>query len=272
MDNAPIRALIADDELLARSTLRLLLGGDPDVDVVGESSSGADAIVKIRALAPDLVFLDIQMSNKTGFDVLAEIEPAERPAIIFVTAFDTHALRAFEVQALDYLLKPFDDERFARALDRAKTHIRQRRAHELARQIVAAFGQGPPQAPSAGAAAAPGPAAAPRYLDRIAIKNGPNVSLLPAEQIDWIEAEDYYVQVHAGGEAHLLRESMRKMEAQLSPQRFVRIHRSVIVNIERVRKLRTLSNGEYSVVLKDGTELRLSRSRRDALCAMLGVP
>ncbi len=256
MNSAPVRVLVVDDEALARATLRLLLQRDPEVELVGESPNGVDAVAKIRALAPDLVFLDIQMAKKTGFEVLAEIEEPRRPLLIFVTAYDAHALRAFEVQALDYLLKPFDDDRFARSLARGKDAVRQRHAHELARRLVAVFAT----------AAAPSPAP-----ERLAVKDGSRVRFIPVADLDWIEADDYYAKLHARGEIHLHRESLRDLEAQLDPRRFVRIHRSTIVNLERVKELRTLPSGEGLVLLQDGTELRLSRSRREQLCALLGL-
>src|SRR6185503_12127267 len=176
----------------------------------------------------------------------------------------------FEVHALDYLLKPFDDDRFALALTRAKAHIRSLRAHDLARQLVAVLGSAPPRGP-APLPSTPPSTPPPRPQGRIAIKSGARVSFLPVQEIDWIEAEDYYVELHAGGASHLIRESMRDMEAQLDPQKFVRIHRSTIVNLDRVKELRTLLGGEYAVVLADGTELKCSRSRRDHICALLGL-
>jgi two-component system LytT family response regulator len=272
LDNAGIRILLVDDEPLARGALRLLLRDDPEAAIVGEAGDGESALRKIRDLEPDLVFLDIQMARKTGFEVLAAIEEPRRPAVIFVTAFDAHALQAFEVQALDYLLKPFDDERFAKAFARAKTHIRQRRAHAIAEQLVAALGPRPRSAPPPSPSPLPAnvPQAAPG-ADRIAIRSGGRVFFLPVGDIDWIAAEDYYVEVHAGKESHLVRESMRDMEARLDPRRFVRIHRSAIVNVERIREMRTVASGEYEVILSDGTELKLSRSRRDQICALLGI-
>lgn len=259
----PIRALIVDDEPLARSTLRILLAADPEIFIAGEAGSGREAAAAIRREPPDLLFLDVQMPGMDGFGVLAEVDASRIGAIVFVTAFDTHAVRAFEVNALDYLLKPFDDERFHRALERAKAQIRRGRTEELARKLVAVLGKGPPSSTPQ-----PQPAA---HLQRIALKSSQRVSFLPVAEIDWIEAEDYYVEIHASGQSHLLRESMRDLEAQLDPAKFFRIHRSAIVNVTRIKEVRPLSHGEGLVVLHDGTELKVSRSRKEQLFALLGL-
>jgi two-component system LytT family response regulator len=261
----PIRTLLVDDEPLARSTLRVLLAADPEIAVVGEHGNGRDAALAIRRDPPDLLFLDVQMPGMDGFRVLEEAGAASRiGAVVFVTAFEAHAVRAFEVSAVDYLLKPFDDDRFQRALARAKAHVRRGRTEEIARKLAAVLGAvAPPPAP---------PEARPAsHLSRIAIRSAQRVTFVPVADVDWIEAEDYYVAIHAGGKAHLLRESMRDLEAQLDPGRFFRVHRSAIVNVLRIREVRALTHGEGVVVLQDGTELKVSRGRKEQLYALLGL-
>jgi two-component system LytT family response regulator len=267
-----IRALIVDDEVLARRTVRLLLEADPELEIVGECGTGREAVERLQRETPDLLFLDVQMPGVDGFEVLRQVGPERIPAIVFVTAFDQHALRAFEVQAIDYLLKPFDDERFARTLARAKALIRQGRVHDMARKMAAML-----EAVESSRATPPPPAATPRvlpapYLERLAVKDGHRISLLPTVDVDWIEAEDYYVQIHVGGKSYLLREPLKELEAKLDPRQFVRIHRSTIVNVNRVRELQPLVYGESVVILHDGTRLKLSRTRRDHLHALLGLP
>ncbi|HEV2860626.1 MAG TPA: LytTR family DNA-binding domain-containing protein [Pyrinomonadaceae bacterium] len=261
-----IRTLIVDDEPLARRNIRLLLEGDPEIDIVGEAASGREALSLIREHSPDLVFLDIQMPETDGFGVLERIEAAQMPVVVFVTAFDRYALRAFEFHALDYLLKPFDDARFEKALRRAKLQVEQRDIKDLSRRLIALLeGRGEP-AP-ADAEAREGP----RYLSRLLVKSAGRVFFLKADEIDYVGAEDYYVRVHVGRKGHLLRETMNELESKLDPAQFVRIHRSTIVNLERIRELQQLFNGEYVVVLRDGTELKLSRSRREHLERLLGA-
>jgi len=257
-----IRTLVVDDEPLARRNLRLLLASDADIEVIGEAASGREALELIRDSAPDLVFLDIQMPELDGFGVLEKIEAAEMPVVVFVTAFDRYALRAFEFHALDYLLKPFDDARFEKALRRAKEQVAQRDIKDLSSRLIALLeGRGEPS----------GEANQPRYLSRLLIKSAGRVFFLKADEIDYVSAEDYYVRLHVGRKGHLLRETMGELESKLDPARFVRIHRSTIVNLERVRELQPLFNGEYAVLLSDGTELKLSRSRREHLERLLGA-
>jgi two-component system LytT family response regulator len=247
-----IRALIVDDEPIARSNLRAMLRGYSDVELIGECGGGAQAVRTIQADPPDLLFLDVQMPEMSGFDVLRRVDLARIPAIVFVTAYDQYALRAFEVQALDYLLKPFDDERFAQALDRARTQIEQREAAGLKQRLLALLG---------GEAKPPGP----RREDEVKflIKTASRIFFVKAEEIDWIEAADYYVCLHVGGQSHMLRETMAEMEAKLDPERFCRIHRSTIVNLSRVRQVQPRPGGEYVVVLADDATLRLSRGRKE---------
>ncbi len=258
-----IRTLVVDDEPLARRNLRLLLAGDADIEVVGEAASGREGLEMIRDYSPDLVLLDIQMPELDGFGVLEKIEAAEMPVVVFVTAFDRYALRAFEFHALDYLLKPFDDARFEKALRRAKEQVAQRDIKDLSRRLISLLeGRGETPAAEAGQ---------PRYLTRLLIKSAGRVFFLKADEIDYVSAEDYYVRLHVGRKGHLLRETMGELESKLDPARFVRIHRSTIVNLERVRELQPLFNGEYAVLLSDGTELKLSRSRREHLERLLGA-
>ena len=234
-----IRALVVDDEPLARSNILHLLRADPEVEILGECDSATAALDAIRTRKPDLVFLDVRMPEYDGFDVLEMLGGDAPPAVIFVTAYDQYALKAFETGALDYLLKPFNNARFARALERAKERIALRR-------------QGPAR------------------IDRLTIKNAGCVVFLPVADIDWIGAADYYASLHVGMKAHLMRRSMNDLESDLDPARFCRIHRSAIVNLDRVRELRFDSEAEYELVLADGTKLRLSRRYRKALQARLG--
>ncbi|WP_434048753.1 LytR/AlgR family response regulator transcription factor [Sorangium cellulosum] len=269
-----IRAVIVDDEPLAREGIRMLLAGDPEVAIAAESGDGPGALELIRRLRPDLVFLDVQMPEMNGFEVMASLPPGELPAVIFVTAFDRYALRAFEVHALDYLLKPFDDDRFYDALRRAKAHLRLSRMSDLSQRLLSLLqSYGDPAAAAAAARAREGaaagsepPAAGPPR--RLAIKDGCRVVFLSVDEIDWIEAADYYVQIHAGGKSYLHRETMNSVEGKLDPARFVRIHRSAIVNRDRIKELRTQGRRETVVVLAGGAELKVARSHREKLSAL----
>jgi two-component system LytT family response regulator len=231
---APIHALVVDDESLARSNLTVLLRADPDIASVTECGSGIEAVEEIRKSKPDLVFLDVQMPECGGFDVL-ELLGNDLPIIIFVTAHDEYALRAFETGALDYLLKPFDNARFGRALHRAKDKL----AH---------------YAPSA-----------PRPAQRLVIKNRTQVLFLNIADIDWIEAAGYYACVHVGSDTHIIRRTLLDLEQDLGSERFSRIHRSVIVNLDRIQGLEVQNGGEYEVVLKSKVRLQLSRRFRKTL-------
>ena len=250
-----IRTLIVDDMPPARRRLRRHLEQAEDFEIVGECGDGASAIGSIRSLRPDLVFLDVQMPEIDGFGVIAALEPATRPAIMFVTAHDEHALRAFEVHALDYLLKPFDSERFESALQRARGQLLHRSQHSLDHRFDALLAQLRPEA---------------RWLRRVAVKTRGRTRVVSVDDIDWIGAEGNYLSLHVGGEQHLIRETMNAFEQQLDPQRFVRIHRSTIVNLDRVKELTPLFNADQCVLLKDGTELTLSRSYHDRVKALLG--
>ena len=236
---AKIRALVVDDEPLARSNLTVLLRIDPEIETVRECDSGMEALAEIRATKPDMVFLDVQMPECDGFDVLEMLGGELPPAVVFVTAYDRYALRAFEAGALDYILKPFDNNRFERALGRAKERIR----HGKDR----------------------------RKADRLAIKSAGQIWFLKISEIDWIEAADYYACLHVGTKTHLLRRSMSELEQELDESVFCRIHRSTIVNIDRIRGLKVSEDGEYEVLLDTGAGFRLSRRYRKELQLRLGL-
>ena len=244
-----------DDEPLARERIRRLLQKEADIEIVGECADGNEALAAIGEQQPDLVFLDVQMPELDGFGVLEQLGREATPAIVFVTAHDRFALRAFEVHALDYLLKPFDGERFRKALERARDRIQHRQTGDLSRRIsdlLADFKSGaPPQ-------------------NRLAVKSGGRVLFLKIEDIDWVEAADNYVNLHIGNEAHLHRETMTAMEGKLPADKFMRVSRSTIVNIERIKELQPLFHGEYAVILRNGTRLTLSRSHREELNRLLG--
>ena len=259
-----ITTLIVDDEPLARRNIRLLLKDDREIEIVGEAANGREALALIKEHSPDLIFLDIQMPELDGFGVLESIEAERLPAIVFVTAFDQYALKAFEFHALDYLLKPFDDARFEKALRQAKLQLSQRELKDLSQRLVALLDAHGRREGNTGE-----PIPQPQYLSRLLIKSKGRVFFLKTDEIDYVQAEDYYVKLHVGRKGHLLRETMNEMEAKLDPATFLRIHRSTIVNIERIRELQQHFNGEYIVVLHDGSEHKLSRSRREQLQTLL---
>lgn len=245
MNAAQLRAVIIDDEPLARDSIRAMLEPERDVVVAGEAS-GDGAAALIARTRPDIMFLDIQMPDVDGFALLQQIGPDAVPAVVFVTAYDRYALRAFEAHAIDYLLKPFDDARFHDALDRARERARSRRSGEVDSRLAELLADRRRVEPS-------------RFLVRAREKS----IVIDAEDIDWIEAADYYVSLHVGKSSHLLRQTMNEIEAQLDPARFFRVHRSAIVNIDRVREIHPMFRGDSVVILADGTRVRLSRSRRD---------
>ena len=266
-----VRVAIVDDEPLARRTLRVLLSPVDGVEIVGEAGNGAEAVEVIRGAAPDLVFLDVQMPEMDGFEVLKTLGPAA-PAVVFVTAFDEHAVSAFDANAADYLLKPFDDERFHRALARARARIGDARVRELAGRLAHLLSPSAATAsPSASAVEAPPSVVPAGFAEWIVVKKNHRVTLLDTAMIDWIEASDYVVRIHAGPAVHVLREPIADLEKRLDPRRFFRVHRSTIVNLASVKELQPLFHGEYVVIMRDGTELRLSRSRRDRLQQLLGA-
>ena len=251
----PIRAFIVDDEPLAREWLRTLLSEEPGVALVGEARDGREAITKLLETKPDLLFLDVQMPELDGFDVLRALDTEALPVVIFVTAYDAHALKAFEVHALDYLLKPFERDRFRVAMERARERLAPRAGEAAARRLVELL-------ETLGAKA--------RGLDRVAVKTDGVVKLVRLSDVDFIEASGRYVTLHVGVEQHLLRETMNELEAKLDAKAFARVHRSAIVNLDRVKELKTESHGEVTIVLSDGRTLRWSRSYRERLEALLG--
>jgi len=234
----PIGTLVVDDEPLARANIMSRLLTDPEILILGECSSGTSAVKAVRELRPSLLFLDVQMPGCDGFGVLEELGADVPPAIVFVTAYDQYALKAFEAEALDYLLKPYDNARFFRVLSRAKALLARRQAEN-------------------------------GRLERIMVTSAGRISFLRAEEIDWIEAADYYSGLHLGTRTHLLRRSMAELERDLEPERFCRIHRSTIVNLTRVRDLCRDIDGEYEVVLRDETRLKVSRGYREKLQAAM---
>jgi len=260
-----IRTLIVDDEPVARAGLRKLLAAEPGIDVIGEAADGKRAVAAVRELRPDLLLLDVQMPGMNGFEVLDAIGPRAVPAIVFVTAYDQFAVRAFEIQALDYLLKPFDDERFTTVIGRVREHLRQRREGRLARRLAGLLAHYEARAGLASAPSPHNPVDGSPYPTRIMVRTGGRVFFQPVSEIDWIEAADYYARVHAGSEAHLLRESLAALEERLDPASFVRIHRSAIVNVERVKEVRLDWRNRHVVVLRNGTTLPLSRRRKEEL-------
>jgi len=266
-----IRALIVDDEQLARRGIRARLERAGGYTVVAECASGREAVAAIREHAPSVVFLDVQMPGVDGFGVIEEIGADKMPVVIFVTAHDTHALRAFEAHAFDYLLKPIDDVRFATTIERVRRRVIEREESEVARRLAALMQDLRP----ALAAAESGqrksePAEAPAQPNRIVIRDRDRVLFVDVSDIDWIGADGDYVRIHTGGKSHLVRDTMAAMEQRLDSASFVRIHRSAIVNVSRIRELRPYSSREYAVILNDGTRLRLSRRYRDRLRVHFG--
>jgi len=246
MTVSSIKALIVDDEPLARDRIREMLKDHPEVEVIAEARNGREAIDSVANHNPDLVFLDIQMPDLDGFDVLRNLDVAQLPVIIFVTAYDQYALRAFDVHAVDYLTKPFDRERFAAAVEQAKVYLKGAKEPDTARILHML------QELKAGT----------RYLERFAIKNGETVFFVRAEDVDAIEAQGNYVRLNLAGSSHLLRDTLNNIESQINPRMFVRIHRRTIVNIDRIKEVQTWARGEYRVVLSTGAHYTLSRGYR----------
>ena len=245
-----IRALIVDDEKPARRRLVELLGREPDIEVTGEARDGREAVDLVRSQAPDLMFLDIQMPDLDGFAVLSALDPEQQPVTVFVTAYDRYAIQAFEAHAIDYLLKPFSDQRFEGALRRACQFLRSRAVGEAQHGLAPALEERAGSEPRHG------------FLDRFVLKGAGRVTFLGVEDVDWIEASGVYVNLHVGPRSHLYRSSLAHLLQRLDPERFVRVHRSVAVNTTRIRELQPRSHGDYTVVLKDGTELVMSRGFR----------
>ncbi|MFP2959719.1 LytR/AlgR family response regulator transcription factor [Myxococcus sp. 1LA] len=253
----PLKVLVADDEPLARQRLRALLATEPDVELVGEADNGAEAVRLVLSRAPDVLLLDVEMPAGDGFEVLRALPPESLPVVVFVTAWQRYALQAFEAQALDFLLKPYDRERFRAALARAREQVRLvRRSEAVARQEALLSGLAMAEAP----------------LRRLPVKVDGRIRFIECAAITHVEADANYVRVHAGGEQHVLRETLTHLEERLDPRRFLRVHRSVLVNLDHVRELETLSQGEYLLVLgTDGTAVRTGRSHRARVEAALGL-
>ena len=250
-----IKVLVVDDEPLARERLTTLLSQEPDVEQITPARDGEEAITTIHDDSPDLVFLDVQMPQMNGFDVIEAVGSDKMPLVIFVTAYDQHALKAFQVRALDYLLKPFDRERFTDALQRARKQLERDETGDLGRRLLALVKDLRRDQPRS---------------DRLVVKSGGRLFFLRADEIDWVEAAGNYVRLHVGPASHLLRETMNAIEGRLDPEKFFRIHRSRIVNMERIQELQPWLNGEYAVLLRTGTRLTLSRGYREKLQDRLG--
>jgi two-component system, LytTR family, response regulator len=269
---AALGALIVDDEPLARQAIRLALERDRDVHVVAECGNGNDALEVIGREAVELLFLDVRMPGLDGLEALGRL--ATPPTTVLITAFADHAVTAFDLDVVDYVLKPFDDQRFLRAVERAKRHARARvdddsagtapHGRRAAGSPRRARGSGPPHGDGLVKAAS--------ALERLVIRNGSRITTLAIEDIDWIEAQDYYAEIHASGHTYLVRQSLQKLAASLDADRFVRIHRKTIVNVRRVKELEPMFHGEYVVFLHDGTRLKLSRTFKGHLGRLLGLP
>ena len=251
----PIKTLIVEDEPLARERLKMYLADEPDVEIIGECADGRQAVSAIRSLDPDLVFLDIQLPELDGFGVVEEVGAERMPVVVFVTAYDQHAMRAFDVYALDYLLKPYKRERLRRAVERARAQVLRGKGEALSEQLISLL-----------ESVRPGP----RHVERLMIKSPGRVYFIRSDEIDWIESEGNYVRIHAGKESHFLRDTLGGMEARLDQQKFVRIHRSTIVNVESIKELQPLFSGDYVVILYAGERLTMSRSHKEKLLSLFG--
>jgi two-component system LytT family response regulator len=274
-ERKPIRVLIVDDEPLARQRVEDLLDAEEAVEIVASVDNGTAAVDAVRSLHPDLVFLDVQMPGKTGIDVVREVGPDEMPATIFVTAYDRYALQAFDLAAVDYLVKPFDDERFEQAFRRARRHVELEEMGELRERLLAVLDTGPRAGAPAGDGVQAGTASPPRsdtpYLERIAVEMRGKVRVVPVAQIEYITASGPYVELHTSERAYLIREAIQTLEQRLDPNRFLRIHRSIIVRVDLIDTFHRGAGGDYEVQLKSGVRLRVSRSRREELERRLGV-
>ena len=250
-----IRVLVVDDEPLAREGLRLHLDAYDDVRVVGEASDGEEAVRRIKELSPDAVLLDVQMPGLDGFGVVDTVGAERMPPVVFVTAYDEFALRAFEAHALDYVMKPVDPDRLARAFERVRERLQHRHAADEEQRVLGLLESLREEG---------------RYLERVAVRNGERIVLLRADEIDYIEAAGNYARIHGNKSEYLLRETMTGLEARLDPREFIRIHRSTIVRTDRIRELEPLFQGDYLVILSDGTRLTSSRSYREGLQQLMG--
>jgi two-component system LytT family response regulator len=266
-----IRTMIVDDEPLALRGLKLRLAEFPEIEIVGEAANGREAVKQIRALSPDLVFLDIQMPGLDGFGVVRALIGAPAPLFVFVTAYDKYAIEAFEANALDYLVKPVEEERLKDALHRAREAIKQRTAATRESRLVELLASlsDDERDRIKELIAEPAWAGKDRYAERLSFKDGSKVVVLNADEIDWIDAAGDYMCIHAGGKTHIIRETMKTLQNRLDPSRFQRVHRSAIVNVKKVRELHPHSNGEYFLILEGGQELKLSRSYKDVVARFL---
>jgi two-component system, LytTR family, response regulator len=279
-DARPVRVLIVDDEPLARRRVAELLKEEGGVEIVGMATSGAEAIAAIRAERPDVVFLDVQMPDGTGLDVLREVGPEAMPVTVFVTAYDQYALRAFDAAAIDYLVKPFDDERFELAFRRAKRAVELGAVSRLSGQLIAALqavegsgGAARPTEPAPAPGASPGVEDAPRqgYLERFAVESRGQVRVVPLSKVLYITASGPYAELHTAERTHLIREQMQVLEDRLDPELFFRVHRSAIVRFDLIESLTRNASGDYTVQLKGGVTLKVSRSRSDELERRMGL-
>ena len=252
-----LTALVVDDEPLAREGLRMLLSGDPEIAGIHEARDGREAVAAVHELRPDLVFLDVQMPEMDGFAVAREVGPENMPAVIFVTAHDRFAIQAFEINAIDYLLKPVTGQRFAQALERAKARLRAKAPDDTSRQILGLLET----------------LASPRaYVKRLAVRTAGKTVFVDLDEVDWIEAAENYVQLHAGRAVHLLHVAMNTVEKSLNPEVFLRIHRSIIVNIQRIREMQPALHGEYVITLQNGVRLQSGRNYNSRLKALAANP
>jgi len=253
----PLTVLIVDDEPLAREGLRMLLTDDPEISAVQEAKNGSEAVECIRAARPDLVFLDVQMPEMDGFSVVHQIGPEQMPAVVFVTAHDQYAIRAFEINAIDYLLKPVTAERFGQSLTRAKARLRSSEADQESRQILSLLET---------------IASPPRYLKRMAVQSAGKTTFVSVEDVDWIRAAENYVELHVAQACHLLHVAMNTLEKSLDPETFVRIHRSLIVNLRQVKQIQPASHGEYVLLLHSGVRLQSGRTYHERIKALTANP
>ena len=265
----PLRTVIVDDESLARRGLRLRLENDQRIDIVAECSNGAEALKAVSELSPDLMFLDIQMPGMDGFGVVSKLQADAMPLVIFATAFDEFAVDAFEVNAIDYVLKPIDDSRLECAVARAARAYEQAELGNQKRNLMSACMQLTGASAAAVETIARGEAAS--YPDKLSIRDGDEINLVRVDDIDWIDAAGDYMCVHADNITYIMRSTMKQLEAMLNPVQFLRIHRSTIVNVDRIARAQSLSNGEYLLALNEGTQLKVSRSYRDKVKALTGT-
>ncbi|UCG85440.1 MAG: response regulator transcription factor [Gemmatimonadota bacterium] len=262
-----LQVLVVDDEPLARSGMTTLLEKDPELEVAAECANGRTAVEAILELQPDLVLLDIQMPEMDGFEVLRAVGTERMPPVVFVTAYDQFAVRAFEVNALDYLLKPFDDERFARAIDRAKQSIRRPDVGELSKRLLRLLDAAERTTANNATNAYD---RSGTHLARLVVKDAGRVFFVRTDEIDWIQAASYYVKLHVQDKVHLLRETMNSLESRLDPTAFFRVSRSAIVNLDRIMEIQPYTRGTHVVILKDGTRVKLSKTRKERLELLLG--